>query len=107
MPAWALFIVLVGGVLVVSILGLLVARRFFGHWRSTQDVGAVAGVAAMVLTLFALVLAFAIVSLYDLHQTAKDAVAREANDLAQIDRDSNSFPIPAQKRIHAAVKAYV
>ena len=107
MPAWALFLTLVGGVLVVSILGLLFTRRFLGHWRSSVDSGVVAGVAGMVLTLFALVLAFAIVTLYDQHQGARDNVAREANDLAQIDRDSYVFPLEAQKRVHAAVKAYV
>ena len=107
MPDWALFFVIVGGVLLVSLIGLALSRRYLSHWRSTADGGVVAATAAMVMTLFALVLAFAVVTLYDQFNSAMDSVSGEANDLAQIARDSHAFPPLEQRKIDAAIKRYI
>jgi protein-S-isoprenylcysteine O-methyltransferase Ste14 len=107
MPDWALLLVVVGFVLGVSLIGLFATRRFAAHWRTTADGGVTSAVAAMVMTLFALVLAFAVVTLYDQYNTATDSVAGEATDLAQIVRDTAAFPAPARTSIDAAIKAYV
>jgi hypothetical protein len=104
MSAWALFFVFVGGVVVLAILGLLLARRFLGTWRSVEDSGHVAGVARMVLTVFALVLAFAIGSLYNVHRDAGSAITREANDWAQVRRDVNAVWPDAKSPEAAAVR---
>ena len=107
MPDWALFVVIVGGVVVGALVGLLLSRRYLTHWRSTADGPVVAAVATMVMTLFALVLAFAVVTLYDGYNGASESVTGEATDLAQIVRDSYTFPPAAQQKIDSAVKAYV
>src|ERR1019366_537592 len=65
MPDWALFAVIVGGVVIGALVGLFLSRRYLKHWRNTADGPVVAAVATMVMTLFALVLAFAVVTLYD------------------------------------------
>lgn len=107
MPDWALFFVIVGGVLSLSLIGLFLSRRKLAQWRSTNDGGVVAATAAMVMTLFALVLAFAVVTLYDQFTSATDSVSGEANDLAQVVRDSHAFPPVEQRKIDTAVKQYI
>jgi uncharacterized membrane protein len=107
MPDWALFIVIVGGVVAASLVGLFLSRRYLAQWRNTADGPVVAAVATMVMTLFALVLAFAVVTLYDQYNGASDSVTGEATDLAQIVRDSATFPPAAQQKIDGAVKAYI
>jgi hypothetical protein len=59
------------------------------------------------MTLFAFVLAFGVVSLYDQFNAARDSVSGEASNLAQIVRDSRGFPKEKQAEIDQAVKAYV
>lgn len=107
MPDWALFITIVGGVVIAALVGLFLSRRYLVHWRSTADGPVVAAVAAMVMTLFALVLAFAVVTLYDQFSAATDSVSGEANDLAQVVRDSHAFPEAEQMKIQSAVRAYI
>jgi hypothetical protein len=84
----ALLIVMLGGFVGVFILILFLVRRFLWSWRSSKDAGVIGGVAAMVLTLFALLLAFGIVTLYDQRQAAQNAIVHEADDLVQVERDA-------------------
>jgi len=107
MPDWLLFLVIVGSVLVVSLLGLFLTRRYLGGLRDAADAGVVAGVTAIAMTLFAFVLAFGVVSLYDQFNAARDSVTGEASDFAQIIRDSQSFPEKNQKDIQRAIRAYI
>ncbi len=107
MPDWALFLVIVGSIVIAALAGLLISRRYFARWRNTPDGPVVAAVATMVMTLFALVLAFAVVTLYDQFSAASDSVSAEATDLSQIVRDSHSFPPATQHSIEGAVKAYI
>jgi hypothetical protein len=107
MPDWALFVVIVGGVVIGALAGLFLSRRYLAHWRTTADGPVVAAVATMVMTLFALVLAFAVVTLYDQYSAASDGVTAEATDLSQIVRDSHVFPPATQLKIDRAVKAYI
>lgn len=107
MPDWLLFLVIVGSVLVVSLLGLFLTRRYLGGLRDAADAGVVAGVTAIAMTLFAFVLAFGVISLYDQFNAARDSVGGEASDYAQIIRDSHSFPEATQKDIQRAIRAYI
>ena len=107
MADWELFLAIVGSVLIASLVGLLVARRYLPSLRTAADAGVVAGVTAIVMTLFAFVLAFGVVSLYDQFNAARDSVSGEASDLAQITRDSRVFPTATQDQIDKAVKEYI
>jgi hypothetical protein len=107
MADWELFLVIVGGVLLCSIIGLLLVRRYFEPLREAADAGVVAGVTAIVMTLFAFVLAFGVVSLYDQYNRATDSVGGEASDLAQLIRAGRTFPKPTQERIDEAVRDYI
>jgi multisubunit Na+/H+ antiporter MnhB subunit len=100
---WLLIVVPV--VSIALALGVLwLARRYGRRWRSSADSAIVAGVAAMVLTLFALLLAFAIVNLYAQHADAHADVVHEADDLALVLRDARIVGMPD---VEPAVDKYV
>jgi hypothetical protein len=80
-------------------------RRWLPHWRLSSEI--VVAVDAMVMTLFALVLAFAAVNLYEGYTGAETNVAEEANALAQITRDVRVFPVPERDRADRALIAYI
>jgi hypothetical protein len=105
MPDWALFFVVVGFVLAVALVGLYLVRRYLAAWRVNSEVSA--AIAAMVMTLFALVLAFAAVNLYDSYRNAKMNVAAEANSLAQLARDTRVFPKADQEKVDKEIVAYI
>lgn len=107
MPDRLLFVVIVGIVLIGALGGHMLTRRYLEPLRTAADAGVVAGVTAIVMTLFAFVLAFGVVSLYDQFNSARDSVAGEASSLAQIVRDSRSFPQETQAKIEGAVRAYI
>jgi hypothetical protein len=92
-------------------LALYLVRRFFDHWRSSADAEVIAGVAAMVLTLFALLLAFGIVTLYDERRAAQSAVAQETGALAVVERNALVLRAlgvePGGRTVREAVKHYV
>jgi hypothetical protein len=107
-PRWLLALAFAIGVVALSLLLLLVIRRRWDHLRAKSDSDAViiSAIAAMALTIFALMSAFAIVSLYSVHEAVSDDVVHEASDLAQVSRDSAFFP-GHKAAIHLAVKNYV
>ncbi len=93
-----------------AVLALYLVRRFLGQWRSSADAAVIGGVAAMVLTLFALLLAFGIVTLYDQRRAAQSAAAREADDLAVVERDTGVLEkqgVQGSPPVKGAVKTYV
>jgi uncharacterized membrane protein len=106
-PDWQLFLGIVGGVVIVALIGHLLARRYLTSLRRPDDTGVVAGVTGIVMTLFAFVLAFAVVSLYDQLNQAKASVAGETAALITIVEDSSGFPTKRKQLIDSAVRDYV
>ena len=107
MPDWQLFFGCVALVLVAALLGLAATRRYLASLRTTADAGVVAAVTAIAMTLFAFVLAFGVVSLYDQFNTAENSVSGEAGDMAQIVRDGMSFPAVTRDRVDTSVRNYI
>ena len=106
LPEWALFLVFAGGTAAVAIAVLLLVRRLFPTWRTIESSQVVVGVAAMVMTLFAVMIAFAVVTLDGSFSGANDNVQTEANSLNQIVQNMRLFPPPVRHRIELAVGAY-
>jgi hypothetical protein len=106
LPEWLLFIVFAGGTAVVCVAALLIVRRYLEAWRSIEWSQVVVGVSAMVMTLFALILALAVVTLEGSFGDARDSVQNEANSLTELIEDMRVFPPSARRRVNAAVRAY-
>jgi predicted permease len=60
LPDWALALIFVVGTVIVVLAGFALVRRLLPAWRNERSSQTIAGVAAMVMTIFALVLAFVI-----------------------------------------------
>lgn len=91
----------------MTLVGLILVTRFMAGWRSAQSVEPVLGVTAMVMTLYALVLAFVVVNLYSDYSTASGDVTDEANALDALVQDARAFSGEARVSIDRAVGAYI
>jgi hypothetical protein len=107
MPEWALFVVVTGGVVLVAVGALFLVSRKLPTWRDPDSSQVVIGVSALAMTFFALVIAFAVVSLDNSFEQAQANVQDESNALTQIVHDSRSFPGAERRTIETAVGAYV
>jgi hypothetical protein len=61
----------------------------------------------MVMTMFAVLLAFVIVNLYSTYNSAVDNVAAEATSMTELVQDAGAFPPVVRRRIERAVAQYV
>ncbi len=106
LPEWALFILFVIVPVVLTLLGSFCIRKFLPHWKrpgSEETVGIALGVLS---TFFALVLAFAIVNLYQRYDDASYRVDATASALIALSHDAGAFPAPEQRRINLAIVSY-
>jgi ABC-type multidrug transport system fused ATPase/permease subunit len=106
-PTAVLVIAVVGLVLGLVLLGVRLVRRLVPVTREGFDAEVSSQVLGVVAALFGLLLAFVIVIEYQNLGDAQGNVAREADALAAIIRDSQAFPEPAGQQVRTAVGAYV
>jgi hypothetical protein len=107
LPDWAIGLIFVGGSLIVVLVGFVLVSRLLPSWRAERSAQVLGGVAAMVMTMFAVLLAFVIVNLYNSYTSAVNNVAAEATSLAELVEDTDNFPAVARRRIERAVAQYV
>jgi hypothetical protein len=107
LPEWALALLFVGGTVIVTLVAFKLVCRFLPEWRSAGSVEGVIGVAAMVMTLYALVLAFVVVNLYSDYTSASTDVTDEANALGALVQDVRAFPAADRLGVDRAVARYV
>ena len=106
-PDWALLLFVCIGLPAVSVAAFFVARRWLDSWRTESSSAIVVAVGAMVMTLFALVLAFAAVNLYDGYRSASGNVEEEANALGEIMRDARAFPVAQRDLVDRRIVDYI
>jgi Protein of unknown function (DUF4239) len=104
---WVLGLLLIGSAIALALVGLMLVRRFLSAWRDVETSQTVVGVAAMAMTLFALVLAFVVVNLYTGYVSAADSVSAEAGSLRTLVRDAQVFPVAERMAIRRVVADYV
>src|SRR5579884_1100714 len=95
-----------GGAIIIALAAWALVRRLAPAWRDMESSQVVVGVAAMAMTLFALVLAFVVVNLYSGYESAVSAVGAEATALGGIVRDAQAFPLTERRRVDEVVAAY-
>src|SRR5215210_3101359 len=106
MQTWLLGVAIVGLSVLVAHLGLhLVRRRVPLPVLETQH--EVAGFIIGVLgAIYAVLLAFVVVAVWDQFGEARMIVEREANQLNDLSRMAQGFPAPAQGRALEGLRAY-
>jgi hypothetical protein len=103
---WALGPIFIVVSIAIALVAFWLVRRFLPGWREAASGEQVVGVAQMVMTMFALVLAFVIINLYSTFQGAADNVSAEANSLGALVQDAHAFPSAERQRITHAVAVY-
>src|SRR5213595_2462816 len=91
LPESLLALVFVVVTVLLTLGGLALVRAYLPTWRTNRAVEGVIGIAAMVMTLFALVLAFVVVNLYGDYNDAVVDVTDEANSLGAMVQDARAF----------------
>ena len=85
-PDWVLASLFIAASIAVALGGWALVRRFLPGWQDAESAGTVVGITAMLMTVFALVLAFVIVNLYSGYVSAEDNVSAEASSLRALVR---------------------
>jgi Ca2+/Na+ antiporter len=107
LPDWAIGLIFVGGTLIVVLVGFVLVSRLLPAWRAERSAQVLGGIAAMVMTMFAVLLAFVIVNLYNSYNSAVNNVAAEATALTELVQDAQVFPPAVRRKIERAVAQYV
>jgi hypothetical protein len=105
-PVWGLALLFIGCAMAVSAGGFWLARRTDFRSPSTGADTYVSAFGTRASTLFGILLVFVIVSEYGSFQGAGKTVRTEATSLAEVIRNTQSFPAGPRARIRSAVAAY-
>jgi Protein of unknown function (DUF4239) len=106
MPVWGLVLIFVGGAIFFGVLGFTLVRAVGFRSPSTGLDTMVSAFSTRATTLFGILLVFVIVSEYQSYGGTQKTVRDEATNLAEIVRNTQSFPAGPRERIRAAVARY-
>jgi hypothetical protein len=100
-------ILVVGTTVSLAIGGMLLVRRsvtLAGLERHHQVAGFIYAVIGVV---YAVLLAFIAIVVWEQHTRAKTGVEQEANELGDLYRDAHAFPEGVRIRLHNQIRAYI
>lgn len=104
--AWLWGVFLVGSAVLLAVLGTVLVRRRFGV-ETLRNNNEVAGfVYAVVGVLYAVLLGFTAIIVWEQFDKAQAGVDQEANELADLYRDAQTFPDQSRKQIEAQLRTY-
>jgi hypothetical protein len=107
MPALIWGILVVGTTVSLAIGGMLLVRRsvtLAGLERHNQAAGYIYSVIGVV---YAVLLAFIAIVVWEQHTRAKTGVEQEANALGDLYRDAQAFPEEVRMRLHHQIRTYI
>src|SRR5687768_16884447 len=93
-------VIVVGGMVVLTLAGVLVARRFFPDLAESKFADVVDGLRVVYELIFALILAFVIAAVLDTLNDGEATVATEATQIAQLERQNDTFDSVDRLRLH-------
>jgi Protein of unknown function (DUF4239) len=105
LSAW-LFVVVVGSTVLLSIGGMLLVRRSI-TLAVLESHNEVAGfIYAVVGVVYAVLLAFTAIVVWEQHADAESVAAQEASELADLYRDAEAFPKEIREQLRGQIRAY-
>jgi Protein of unknown function (DUF4239) len=107
LPELPLFAVFVAAAVLLAVGGVVLLWSFLPAWRDESSSQVVLGVSAIVMTLFALLLALVVVDLDSSYNDASKNVSAEANSLSNIEQDADAFPDANKASVEKAVADYI
>jgi predicted membrane chloride channel (bestrophin family) len=105
-PMWFWGILLIGGTVILSVAGSLLVRRFIPV-EALERHNEVAGfIYAVIGVVYAVLLGFAAITVWERYDKAQAGVEQEANDLADLYRDAETFPDDVRAVLEAQIRTY-
>jgi hypothetical protein len=105
-PSWLLFLLLVGGSVVLTWLGTVLLRRITTDPMDEKHNEVAGFIFATVGVLYAVLLAFTVIIVWEQYLSAESAVSQEAAALITIAHDASSFPEPERSQVYEQLRAY-
>src|SRR5712692_9780374 len=105
-PVWLLFLIMVGGSMVLSCAWLLLTRRQRKAFEDHSGNEAVSVVFATIGVIYAVLLAFLVISVWEAYGAAQKAVANEAAAIVTTARYTTSFPTDVRQQAHDHLRRY-
>jgi hypothetical protein len=104
---WLLFLIIVVGSMVLACVSLLFVRQQREKMLvEIHDNEAIGFIFATVSVVYAVLLAFLVISVWEAFGTAQHAVANEASAIVTTARYSASFPEPVRSEVHDQLRQY-
>jgi hypothetical protein len=106
MPAWLLGVLIVGACVLSALAGMLLVRRLVPQ-SALRELNEVAGFIIAVLgVLYAVLLAFVVIAVWEEFEEARVTAEREAHSVAVIWRASQGLPRPVGQRMSELCQEY-
>lgn len=102
----ALALLIVGIAICYAVLGVSIARRFMRGTVSESHNDLPSPIFQSAGTIYAVLLAFSVIAVWQSYGSAKDNVAEEASTLTTLYRQTNGFPQPQQGQLRALLRQY-
>jgi len=103
---WLLFLLIVGGPVGLAWIGTLLVHRHVKAPLDEKHNEVVGFIFAAEGVVYAVLLAFVVVVVWEQYQVAESAVSREAASLIAVARDSSTFPEPARGQVYDELRTY-
>ena len=105
-PSWLLFLLIVGGSVGLVWLATVLLRRVTTAPKDDHHNEVVGFVFASVGVLYAVLLAFTVIIVWEQYNGAESAVAQEGTALITVARTVSSFPEPERGQVYDQLRAY-
>jgi len=105
-PTFVLGVIIIGGAALFSILGLLIVRYFISHSRLKTHHDVADPILGAVAAIYAVLLAFVVVTVWQGFDKTNSNVQLEANYLADIYRDSEAFSADFHQKVGDLLREY-
>ena len=86
--------------------GLVIARRVIPHEQVRGHNEAAGFISATLGVIYAVLMAFVVIAVWETYAKAEDVVAAEAASLVSLYRDANAFPEPQRQELQEALRRY-
>ncbi len=106
LPAWLLFILIVVGSVGLAWVGTVLLRRLTTAPTDEKHNEVAGFIFATVGVLYAVLLAFTVIIVWEQYLAAESAVSQEAAALITVAHDTSSFPEPARGQVRDQLRAY-
>jgi ABC-type multidrug transport system fused ATPase/permease subunit len=105
-PSLLLGLLVVGGAVAFSMLGLLIVRRFISHNKLRTHHDVADPILGALAAIYAVLIAFVVVTVWQGFDKSNANVQQEANCLADVYRDSEAFAPDFHQRAGDVLRAY-